>query len=60
MKRKCEICGKEISKDRLKILPETKRCIECARRNGTDVFANRSSLSMDSDTYKDLLSATRS
>ena len=60
MKRKCEICGKPISKDRLKALPDTRRCIECARRTGTDVVATRSDLGMDPDTYKDLLSATRS
>jgi DnaK suppressor protein len=27
----CEICGKEINAERLKVLPHTTLCIECAR-----------------------------
>ena len=53
MRRRCEICGKLIPKERVEALPETKRCIECARSRGTDV-------GMDPDTYKDLLGAVRS
>ena len=60
MKRKCEICGRPIPKERLEILPGTKRCVECAEKNGTDVQARRTELGMDIDTYRDLLGAIRS
>jgi len=57
---KCEICGKVIPKARLEILPTTKRCVECAQKNGTDVQAKRTEVGMDIETYKDLLGAIRS
>lgn len=60
MPKKCEICGKPIPEERVKALPETKRCVECARKNGSDVLARRSDIGMDIDTYKDLLGAIRS
>jgi hypothetical protein len=60
VKRRCEICGKLIPKERLEALPGTKRCIECARSRGTDICAKRSEVGMDPDTYKDLLGAVRS
>jgi hypothetical protein len=60
MERLCEICGKRIPKERLEALPETKRCVECAARNGSDVQGKRSEVGMDPDTYRDLLGATRS
>jgi RNA polymerase-binding transcription factor DksA len=60
MQRKCELCGKEIPLARLEALPETKRCVECARQKGSDVVARRVDTGMDIDTYKDLLGATRS
>ena len=41
-------------------LPETKRCVECARKNGSDIKGRRIDIGMDADTYKDLLGATRS
>jgi RNA polymerase-binding transcription factor DksA len=60
MQRKCEICGKFIPKERLKILPETKRCVECSKKNGPDIASKRTTIGMDADTYKDLLGAIRS
>ncbi|MDI6871839.1 MAG: TraR/DksA C4-type zinc finger protein [Bacillota bacterium] len=60
MKRRCEICGQPIPKERLEALPETKRCVTCAERNGSDVHGKRSEVGMDPDTYRDLLGATRS
>ena len=57
---KCEICGKVIPKARLEILPTTKRCVDCAKKNGTDVQAKRTEVGMDIETYKDLLGAIRS
>ncbi|HHY98045.1 MAG TPA: hypothetical protein GX509_04840 [Firmicutes bacterium] len=60
MERKCEICGRAIPKERLEILPSTKRCVECARKNGTDIHARKTDVGMDIDTYKDLLGAMRS
>ncbi|HHV62017.1 MAG TPA: hypothetical protein GXX51_05185 [Firmicutes bacterium] len=60
MQKKCEICGKIIPEERLRILPETKRCVECAEKNGPDVHAKRRDVGMDIDTYKDLLGAIRS
>ncbi|MFS8525313.1 MAG: TraR/DksA C4-type zinc finger protein [Limnochordales bacterium] len=60
MERLCEICGKPISRERLQALPETRRCVTCAERNGSDVTAPRVGIGMDIDTYKDLLGATRS
>jgi hypothetical protein len=58
--KKCEICKQAIPKERLVALPETKRCVECARKNGSDFFAKRTEIGMDIDTYKDLLGAIRS
>jgi RNA polymerase-binding transcription factor DksA len=60
MGRKCELCGKQIPAERLEALPETKRCVECARKKGSDIVARRSEIGMDADTYKDLLGAIRS
>ncbi len=60
MKQNCELCGKPIRPERLEALPETKRCVECAQKSGSDVHGKRSEVGMDPDTYKDLLSATRS
>lgn len=58
--RKCELCGKTIPAERMKALPETKRCVECAQKNGSDIVAKRTDIGMDIDTYKDLLGAIRS
>jgi len=58
--RRCEVCQKPIPPERLEALPETRRCVECAREKGSDVFARRVGIGMDIDTYKDLLGATRS
>ena len=58
--RKCEFCGCSIPQERLTILPQTKRCVECAEKNGSDIVSKRSDIGMDSDTYKDLLGAVRS
>lgn len=60
MEKTCEICQKVIPEERVKALPETKRCVECARKNGSDFFAKRTEIGMDIDTYKDLLGAIRS
>lgn len=60
MTKRCEICGAVIPQERVQALPETKRCVECARQKGTDFFAKRTEVGMDLDTYKDLLGATRS
>ena len=60
MVKKCEFCGKQIPKERLDALPNTKRCIECARKMGTDTTAKRQEVGMDPETYKDLLGAIRS
>lgn len=58
--RLCELCQKPIPRERLEALPATRRCVECARTNGSDVVARRVGIGMDIDTYKDLLGATRS
>lgn len=58
--QKCEICNKIIPKARLQVLPETKRCVKCASEKGSDVVSRKVDIGMDSDTYKDLLGATRS
>lgn len=60
MEPTCELCGGRIPKERLQALPETRRCVECARKNGSDVKGRRIDVGMDADTYKDLLGATRS
>lgn len=60
MGRKCEICGGTIPSARLEALPDTKRCVECARKKGSDIVARRSEIGMDIETYKDLLGAVRS
>jgi RNA polymerase-binding transcription factor DksA len=58
-KHLCEICGKQIPAARLQALPETKRCVECARLKGSDMKSIRRKIGMDPDTYQDLLNATR-
>lgn len=60
MERRCELCGRPIPKERLQALPETKRCVDCSRRNGPDIKSRRVEIGMDADTYKDLLGAIRS
>lgn len=57
---KCTICGKPIPAERLKALPQTKRCVDCAREKGSDIVGRKADIGMDADTYKDLLGATRS
>jgi len=56
----CQICGCEIPLERIKALPQTKRCVDCARKNGSDIVTRRVEIGMDLDTYKDLLGSTRS
>ena len=58
--KNCELCNKPIPEERLKALPETKRCVECAQKNGSDLHTKRTEIGMDIDTYKDLLGAIRS
>lgn len=58
--KKCVVCGKAIPKARLEALPETSRCVECARKLGSDVAKQKVVIGMDAETYKDLLGATRS
>lgn len=58
--KKCVVCGKAIPKARLEALPETNRCVECARKLGSDVSRKKVVVGMDAETYKDLLGATRS
>jgi hypothetical protein len=58
--KKCEICGKVIPKERLMALPETNRCVECARTKGTDLKGKVINIGIDKDTYMDLLEAVRS
>lgn len=60
MEKCCEICGKIIPKERVAILPATKRCVDCSRLKGNDFFAKRTEVGMDIDTYKDLIGAIRS
>lgn len=60
MSQKCEICGETIPKARLEVLPETRRCVSCAMKNGSDMVIRRLQVGMDADTYKDLLGAIRS
>lgn len=60
MVKKCEICGNLIPKERVEILPQTNRCVECSRTKGTDFYAKRIDVGMDVDTYKDLIGAIRS
>ena len=55
-----EICGKPIPPERLDALPQTRRCVDCARANGTDIHSKRVEIGMDLDTYRDLLRAVRS
>lgn len=57
--RRCELCGKSIPQARLQALPETKRCVDCARLKGSDMKTIRREIGMDPDTYQDLLNATR-
>jgi len=58
--KKCIICGRFIPKARLEALPETNRCVECARKLGSDMNKQKVVVAMDAETYKDLLGATRS
>ena len=58
--RRCDLCGRVIPPERLQALPETKRCVECARKKGSDISGKRAEVGMDLDTYKDLLGAMRS
>ena len=60
MTRPCEICGKPIPAERLAALPQTRRCVKCAATVCTDLITARRTVGMDIETYKDLLSATRS
>ena len=60
MERLCELCGKPIPSERLDALPQTRRCVDCARENGSDIHAKRVEIGMDLDTYRDLLRAVRS
>lgn len=59
-KKLCSICKKPIPVERTKALPQTNRCVDCARERGTDITSRKVDIGMDSDTYKDLLGATRS
>ncbi len=59
-KQKCTICGKVIPPERIAALPQTKRCVNCARERGSDVVSKKVDIGMDADTYRDLLGATRS
>ncbi|MGE5576503.1 MAG: TraR/DksA C4-type zinc finger protein [Syntrophothermus sp.] len=58
--RRCDLCGRVIPAERLQALPETKRCVECARKEGSDIQGKRAEVGMDVETYKDLLGAMRS
>lgn len=58
--KKCVVCGNAIPKARLEALPETKRCVDCAKKLGSDVTRKKVVVGMDAETYKDLLGATRS
>ncbi len=60
MKRDCVLCGRVISSQRLEVLPETRRCIECARKEGSDLKAREVTIGLDMDTFKDLLRSARS
>lgn len=60
MERLCEICGHVIPNARLEALPDTHRCVVCAAKKGSDIMVKNYAVGMDIDTYKDLLSATRS
>jgi hypothetical protein len=60
VERPCELCGKPIPRERLDALPETRRCVDCARENGSDLDTKRVDIGMDLDTYRDLLRAVRS
>ena len=56
----CDICGKAINPERLAILPNTRRCVDCAREKGSDVIVPRTvDMGFDADTYRDLLDAIR-
>lgn len=56
----CSICGQSISWDRLKVFPETRRCVQCSEEYGSDIDLIQTNIGMDIDTYKDLLGAVRS
>ena len=57
--RLCEFCDRPIPGERLRALPQTRRCVECAEKNGSDIAPRRVEIGMDVETYKDLLRATR-
>ena len=59
MGKKCELCGKAISAERLEALPETKRCVKCARRRAPILCPPIRDPGWIS-TPKDLLGAIRS
>lgn len=56
----CLYCGKTINPERLKVLPETRICKDCAEISGSDLVLPRKEIGMDPETYKDLLGAIRS
>lgn len=56
----CSVCGKSINWERLRVLPETRRCVQCSEEYGTDAKVDSLQIGMDPDTYKDLLGAVRS
>ena len=60
MERKCEFCGEQIPRERLEALPNTRRCVKCAQKNGSDIRVKQVGTGMDIETYKDLLGAIRS
>jgi RNA polymerase-binding transcription factor DksA len=31
--KSCSFCGEQIPEDRLEVLPDTKLCVECSRKN---------------------------
>lgn len=57
--KRCDLCRRFIPPERLEALPETNRCVRCARKQGSDMRKRKVPIGMDIDTYKDLLGATR-
>lgn len=56
----CTFCGQPIKWERLQVFPETRRCVLCSEKYGTDIDMVQTTIGMDPDTYKDLLGAVRS
>ncbi len=56
----CVLCGRGVDLLRHVALPETKRCVECARKWGSDIQLPDVIIGMDAETYRDLLEAVRS